>query len=120
MDKTELLTKLVSFEHPEFHWVREYPRIKCYLLVDFASKGKIYRSCIRDMSASGAFIETSELFEIGQEVALCFSISESNESLPFKIKGKVSRIYPDGIGVEYKNITQYQREIINTLLRKIS
>ena len=119
MEKDLLLERLKLYSHPEFRWTREYPRLSCYLMVDFAAKGKAYRSCIRDISAGGVFIETKDAFEQDQQVALCFTLTESNESLPFKIKGRVSRIYPDGIGVQYENVTQYQRDIIDTLIKKI-
>jgi Tfp pilus assembly protein PilZ len=118
MDKDELLDKLKTINHPEFQWVREYPRLSCYLIVDFAAGGKAYRSCIRDISANGVFIETGDNFEIGQDIALCFTLTESEESLPFKVQGKVTRIYPDGIGVRYQNMTTYQRDILNTLIEK--
>ena len=116
MDKDALLAKLQTINNDEFQWVREYPRLSCYLLVDFATDDKAYRSCIRDISANGVFIETGDRFETGQNIALCFTLTESEESLPFKVKGKVTRIYPDGIGVRYENMTAYQREILNTLL----
>jgi Tfp pilus assembly protein PilZ len=118
LDRDSLLTRLRPFKHPDFRWVREYPRLPCYLQVDFAAGGKAYRSCIRDISASGVFIETGETFKIGQETALCFTLSGSDDMLPLKLKGKVTRLYPDGIGVQYLNMTQYQREIINTLIGK--
>jgi Tfp pilus assembly protein PilZ len=117
LDKLVLLQRLERFEDSDFQWVREFPRLSCFLAVDFASEGRSYRSCIRDISAGGVFIETAHLFEVDQEIALCFTLSEANETLPFKIKGAVTRIYPDGIGVRYKNITKYQREIINALLK---
>ncbi len=118
MDKDELLGKLRTINHPDFQWVREYPRLSCYLMVDFATGGKAYRSCIRDISANGVFIETGDSFETGQHIALCFTLSDSDESLPFKVQGKVTRLYPDGIGVRYQNMTAYQREILNTLIDK--
>jgi len=118
-DRDTLLNRLRPLNDPGFKWVREYPRLTCYLLVDFAAKGKSYRSCIRDISANGVFIETSDPFEINQEVALCFTLSESNETMPFKVKGRVTQIYPDGIGVQYEQITHYQREIMDTLINKI-
>ena len=118
MDKDRLLEKLKSINHPDFQWVREYPRLSCYLLVDFAAGGKAYRSCIRDISANGVFIETGDRFETGQDIALCFTLMESEETLPFKVQGKVTRIYPDGIGVRYVNMTAYQRDILNTLIGK--
>ena len=118
LDKDALLQRLRSFNHPDFRWVREYPRIACYLQVDFATGGKAYQSYIRDLSASGVFIETKDTFKVGQEVALCFALSEPDAALPFKLKGKVARVYPDGIGVQYLNMSQYQRQIIGTLVEK--
>ncbi len=119
LDRDTLLLRLRPFNHPDFRWVREYPRLSCYLQVDFAAGGKAYRSCIRDISASGVFIETGDSFKPGQEIALCFTLSESDEMLPFKLKGRVTRLYPDGIGVQYADMTHYQRDIINTLIEKI-
>lgn len=119
LDKDTLLLRLRPFKHPDFHWVREYPRLACYLQVDFSAGGKAYRSCIRDISASGVFIETGDSFKVAQEIALCFTLSESNEMMPFKLKGQVMRVYPDGIGVRYLDMTHYQRQIISTLIGKI-
>ncbi len=120
LDKNLLLDRLAQLKDPIYQWVREYPRLSCLMLIDFAAKGRAYRSCIRDISAKGMFIETSEKFEPGQELALCFTLSEANESMPFKVKGRVTRIYTGGIGVQYEKITHYQREIINTLIHKIN
>jgi len=117
LKKETLLQRLHKFDHMDFRWVREFPRLSCFLSVDFATKEKAYRSCIRDISASGVFIETSDIFAIGQEIALCFILTEADETLPFRIKGAVTRIYPDGIGVQYKNMTKYQQEILNALLK---
>lgn len=118
MDKDTLLRRLRAFNHPNVRWVREYPRLPCLLLVDFAANGKAHRSCIRDISATGVFIETSEVFAVGQQVALCFTLTEAGGSLPFKIKGRVIRLYPEGIGVQYENVTHYQREILQTLISR--
>lgn len=119
MDKATLLHRLGDMDGPQFNWVRQFPRIPCYLLVDFATGGRAYRSTIRDISANGVFIETSRKFDKGQEVALCFTFSEAGETLPFKIKGSVSRVYTDGIGVHYAPMTHYRRDILNTLIHKI-
>jgi Tfp pilus assembly protein PilZ len=118
LDRDELLQRLRHFKHPDFRWVREYPRLACYIQVDFAAGGKAYRSCIRDISASGVFIETGDAFKPGQDVALCFTLPESDDMLAFKLEGKVTRLYPDGIGVQYVNMSNYQRDIINTLIDK--
>lgn len=120
LNKNDLLDRLARLKDPAYRWVREYPRLSCLMLIDFATEGKAYRSCIRDISAKGMFIETSECFEPGQELALCFTFSEANESMPFKVKGRVTRTYSGGIGVQYEKITHYQREILNTLINKIN
>jgi Tfp pilus assembly protein PilZ len=118
LDRDTLLQRLRPFSDPDFRWVREYPRLRCYIQVDFAAGGKAYRSSIRDISAGGVFIETGDEFKPGQDIALCFSLAESDEMLAFKLKGKVMRVYQDGIGVQYVNMSRYQREIINTLIGK--
>jgi Tfp pilus assembly protein PilZ len=119
LDKDTLLQRLRPFQHPNFRWIREYPRLACYLMVDFASDGRAYRSTIRDISAGGVFIETIDAFQQGQAISLCFTLSEDHEMLPFKIDGKVTRIFHDGIGVQYENVTDYQRDIISALIDKI-
>jgi hypothetical protein len=119
LDFKALLARLRALNDPEMQWVRKYPRIACYLDVDFATKGKAYRSCIRDISANGIFIETAEEFAPGQMVDMCFSINEINESLAFKIKGRVMRISTDGIGIQYQQMTDYRREILTTLINKL-
>jgi Tfp pilus assembly protein PilZ len=118
MDKDRLLESMRLLDHPELKWVREYPRLDCFLLADFAADGKAYRGIIRDISAGGVFIETSEEIKKGQHLALCYTLSESNATLPIKIKGRVTRVFPNGIGVQYENITQYQQDIINSLIQK--
>ncbi len=119
LDKDTILSRLRGLEDPAYNWVRAYPRLACYLLVDFAAQGKAYRSYIRDISANGVFIETAVGFKEGQAVALCFTLSNSDEPLPFKVRGRVTQVYPDGIGVQYEKITHYQREILDSLINKI-
>ena len=120
LDKEALLSRLGTLKDPSMRWVRDYPRLPCFLLADFAVNGKAFRGCIRDISASGVCIETSADFEVGRELALCFTLSEGNSSLPFRIAGRVSRIFPGGIGVQYEHITHYQRDIIHTLITRDS
>lgn len=118
MNKDSLLHCLRRYAHPDLRWVREYPRLDCFIMVDFAASGKAYRGMIRDISAGGVFIETSEKLDRGQHIALCFTLDQSNASLPFKIAGRVTRLFNNGIGVQYENVTNYQQEIINSLVSK--
>jgi PilZ domain len=118
MDKDTLLECLRSCNYTDLRWVREYPRLECLILADFAANGKAYRGVIRDISVGGVYIETSEKLTTEQSVALCFTLDKANQSLPFKILGRITRVYQNGIGIQYENITHYQQEIINTLITK--
>jgi hypothetical protein len=118
LDKQSLLKRLGFLNDPNMRWVRDYPRLPCSLRVDFAVDGKAHLGCIRDISATGVYIETSADLETGRELALCFTLSEGNDFLPFKIKGRVIRVYSDGVGVQYEKTTKYQRDIIDGLISK--
>ena len=118
MNSEQLLERLHAFNDQDYKWARDYPRMDCNLLVDFSVDGKAYRGYLRDISAGGIFIVTSEKFEIDQDVLLCFSLYESNENLPFKIYGRIKRIFADGIGVQYHDITDYQQRTLDVLVQK--
>jgi len=118
MDKDKLLERLKAFDHPEFHWSRAFNRMDCHLLVDFTVGGKAYRGYLRDISAGGIFIVTSDKFEIDQEVVLCFSMDESNEAIAFKLTGRIKRLYNDGIAIEYQDIPHYQQSVIDAMVQE--
>lgn len=118
MDKEKLLERLKAFDHPEFHWSRAFHRMDCHLLVDFTVGGKAYRGYLRDISAGGIFIVTSDKFEIDQEAVLCFSMDESKEAIAFKLTGRIKRLYNDGIAIEYQDIPQHQQLVIDAMVKE--
>ena len=118
MEKAELLERLKAFNHPDFHWSREFPRMNCNLLVDFVVRDKAYRGYLRDISAGGLFIVTSDRFEIDQKVSLCFTMDESNQAVAFKLTGRIKRLYNDGIAIEYQDIPQPQQSVIDAMVHK--
>jgi Tfp pilus assembly protein PilZ len=92
---------------------RERPRKRCLMLVDYATLDRAYKDCIRNISASGVFIETRTSFSIGQKITLTFSAS--NYERPIKITGKIARTGPGGIGVKFKNENQHLDAMIRSL-----
>jgi Tfp pilus assembly protein PilZ len=111
IDEEELLNLLKEFFKGK-KWVREYSRMPCYINVDFVVKDRVFNSYIRGISAGGVFIETSDSFSVGEEILLTFTLS--SENVPFKVPSRIVRIAPTGIGVEFEEITQYQRECIES------
>lgn len=116
MDKDELLERLRASDDPEFHWSRAFPRMDCHLIVDFVVQGKAYRGYLRDISAGGIFMVTSDKFDIGQEVSLCFTLDESNAVVAFKLNGRIKHLYDNGIAVEYLDIPHDQQSVIDAMV----
>jgi Tfp pilus assembly protein PilZ len=92
---------------------RERPRKSCLMVVDYATLDRAYRDCIRNISASGLFIETRTSFSIGQKITLTFSAS--NYERPIKITGKIARTASGGIGVKFKTENQDLEAMIKSL-----
>jgi hypothetical protein len=79
------------------HERRLFPRIPCFLLVDFVMQGCAFRSFIKNISAQGAFIENARAVPAGPDVSLVISFPEHPS--PVKIKGEVAWTGERGIGV---------------------
>jgi Tfp pilus assembly protein PilZ len=79
---------------------RQSRREKYYKDVDFATKDRVFRGFIQNISANGVLIETGESVEIGQDIILAFELPKSEKHI--KIKGKVARLLPNGgFGVKF-------------------
>ena len=96
---------------------RRYPRKSVTTFVDFAFQGRSYREFVKDMSASGAFIQASGSFSKGNEVTLTFSIPKSQKQL--KIKGRVTRVTDNGIGVEFRRKVVRDQSTIDSPLEML-
>ncbi len=77
---------------------RERVRISIPRVVDFAVKGRVYRSSIENTSGSGVFIKTEARFSDRYEGQ---DISMTIESPGEKRTGKIARVASQGIGVEF-------------------
>lgn len=92
-------------------------RIPCLISVDYSTKDRVYRDFIQDLSNGGVFIESRDAFSIGQEVAMTFSLPNSQSH--FKITGEVVRNEKEGIGVKFaKKLSQYQEQIIKRSIKR--
>lgn len=92
-------------------------RDKQQISVDYDTEDGSYRSFIQNIDVNGIFIETRESFYIGQEISLTFSIGEDQDSCT--ISGTVADRVPQGIEVKFKNLTQQERDFIESIQKKI-
>jgi hypothetical protein len=78
---------------------RLFPRIPCFLLVDYATQDCAYRAFIRDISVEGAFIESHGPVPHGPDISLVISILD--RQYPVKITGEIVRIREEGLAVRF-------------------
>jgi Tfp pilus assembly protein PilZ len=96
---------------------RESPRKPCVMATDYVVDDRAYRNFVKDISESGVYVQTSQAFELGDEIIQSFSLSD--KQIPFKFAGEIVRLGKDGVGIRFKNITQYQRDVLQSILKNL-
>jgi Tfp pilus assembly protein PilZ len=108
--KRALLKMLEDWQHTHR---RGGAREPCFLAVDYATQGRVFKDFVRNVSSTGVFIETSEPFTVGEEITLTFS-SGSDEG-PVKITGEIVRSGSGGIGVRFKTAKPELEQVMKSL-----
>lgn len=98
-DKRELLERLEKWENAMFQEARGNHRRHTSIYAVFSGQDCYFRDYIKDISASGLFIETETALFINQELVITFFLPDARK--PVKIKGKVVRTDPKGFGIEF-------------------
>jgi Tfp pilus assembly protein PilZ len=93
---------------------RAFVRKTCSIPVSYATYDRVYSNIIKNISQKGVFIETQRPLFVGEELILSFSIA--GFGTPFKVKGEIVQVSRSGIGVEFKNMSPYVKEMLATLL----
>jgi Tfp pilus assembly protein PilZ len=102
MTSLERQTLLEELEEKQHKGRRRSPRTRYFKDVDFATKDRVFRGFIQNISAEGVLIETSESLAVGQEITLAFELPDTREHV--KIAGKIARILPNGgFGVKFNS-----------------
>ncbi len=114
MSEDEQLTLLKELEEGFFKGRRKHERVPFFMVVDYSTEDRFYKSHIQNISAGGVFIKTRMPFKAGQEVSLTFPLPGYQKYV--KISGEVARLTPQGIGVKFKMANQDQEGMIKSLL----
>ena len=96
---------------------RQHDRKKCVITVDYATASRAFKDYIQDISTSGVFINTTEPFELGDEIVLV--ISFTGDQNPFKIPAEIVRQTDRGIGLRFNFQSQVQEAIINSFVEGV-
>ncbi|MDY6951315.1 MAG: PilZ domain-containing protein [Thermodesulfobacteriota bacterium] len=90
---------LISLEELWERNRRQHPRKPCSIPVTCATEDRVIQDFVKNISAGGAFIETTVAFSPGEHITLMFSSAEQEE--PIKISGRIVWRVPEGIGVKF-------------------
>jgi len=95
-------------------FMRENPRKICLIAVKCKVEDRSFKSYIIDISAVGAFIESNDLFPVGQKIAMALKLPNYHEV--FQLKGRIARSASKGIGVKFYDLTPTQEDIIRKFI----
>lgn len=108
---------------PEYKEKRRFPRVMVRALVDYESQNTYLYDYSENLSQGGIFIQTDNPLKIGELIDLKFSIPDIEKV--FQIKGEVrwvehqgNKQIPKGMGIEFKDLTEDDRELLKEYLSK--
>ncbi len=67
--------------------------------ITFFTQNRQYRALCKNISNDGIFIQTSEIFRLGQLVTLDIPFSDGKESIT--VPAEIVHVNPDGIGLQF-------------------
>ena len=93
---------------------RKHPRKRCSLPVTYTTQDMLSSDTIHDISAGGAFIETSKPLSVGHQITLWIPLPDREE--PVLITGEVVWTPRKGIGVKFTSpLTKDLKKMIEAL-----
>jgi Tfp pilus assembly protein PilZ len=99
----------VSAEETEIA-LRSHSRKSCMISTDYLVDGRNFEGFMLDISPTGAFIETGEVFSAGQQIELAFSLPNTPGQLT--MVGEILWNGKLGIGLQFKELSRKQIDLI--------
>lgn len=102
---------------------RRWERTDLVVRVDYKTVDELFSEFARNINEGGLFVETDNPPSLGASVALQFQIPGSDE--PIQVMGRVVRVCDGshregpGMGIEFENLDDQSRELINELVRQL-
>jgi|GEM_PF-4656029 len=87
----------------------------------FSNEYQFARQYIDNISLGGLFVKTAERRTMGDILPISFNLPATND-LPernFELKGKVCRITDQGLGLEFTNLTDESRKLLEEYVRNV-
>lgn len=96
--------------------LRKHERFECLVAIDYDISDWTYQCFLRDISLGGAYIETEQTIEVGQQIYLTLNSPEKRQCA---IKANVVRKDEKGIGVRFSALDDMQKKVIRELAKGI-
>ena len=84
----------------ESNGARRHNRKPFLIPIDYTTKHVAFKDVIKNISASGIFIETRMPFTVGQDITMTFRLPKSRKLI--QAVGEIVRSNSHGIGVKFK------------------
>ena len=79
---------------------RSHPRIPCTIVTEYRALNRLYKDTIKNISLSGAFIESTKGFPVDLEINQRFFFP--NFEIPIRSHSKIIWTAPIGFGVQFE------------------
>lgn len=91
---------------------RDAERKAVNVSVDYSVKDKFYSDMLENISAGGAFIRTTRLFQTGHSTTMVVCLPKMDRNL--KVKGEIVRLTGDGFGVRF---AEENKEVLSDMFK---
>jgi len=120
-EPAERIERVATREYEAEVELRRSPRAPLVVRIAYSTVDALFSEFTRNVNEGGLFIETDNPPPTDTRVALQFKLPGSD--LPIQARGRVTRIQqpggdgPAGMGVEFDNLGQDARALIDELVR---
>jgi len=120
-EPAERIERVATREYEAEVELRRSPRAPLVVRIAYSTVDALFSEFTRNVNEGGLFIETDSPPPTDTRVALQFKLPGSD--LPIQTRGRVTRIQqpggdgPAGMGVEFENLGQDARALIDELVR---
>ncbi len=92
-------------------------RKACSIPINFSADNRVFSNHIENITRNGLFIATEKPLNVGDEIIMTFNLQGFDK--PFKIRGRIARAVPAGVGVQFQNISPYVEEMLAILVKRM-
>ena len=122
-EPAERIERVATREYEAEVELRRSPRAPLVVRIAYSTVDALFSEFTRNVNEGGLFIETENPPPTDTRVTLQFKLPGSD--LPIQARGRVTRIQspggdgPAGMGVEFENLGQDARALIDELVRSL-